>query len=90
MEGLHTIGDIFTKISVNHVINLHVALLFMCLFLWVYPMCGYNCLYIYGYFMYMLNVYVYCYFNMNPCIYICFVCLGFIYNVLQDFYVHMF
>jgi hypothetical protein len=40
MEGLHTVGDILTKISVNCVINLHVALLFTCLFLWVYPMCG--------------------------------------------------
>jgi hypothetical protein len=58
VEGLHTVGDIITKISVNCVINLHVALLFTCLFLWVYPMCGYNCLYIYGYFLYMLHVYV--------------------------------
>jgi hypothetical protein len=32
MEGLHTIGDILTKISVNCVINLHVALLFTCYF----------------------------------------------------------
>jgi hypothetical protein len=54
MEGMHTIGDIITKISVNCVINLHVALLFTCLFLWVYPMCSYYCLYIYGYFLYML------------------------------------
>jgi hypothetical protein len=36
MECLHTIGDIITKISVNYVINLHAALLFTCLFLWVY------------------------------------------------------
>jgi hypothetical protein len=70
VEGLHAVGDILTKISVNCVINLHVALLFTCLFLWVYPMCGYNCLYIYGYFLYMLHVYVYCYFSMNLCIYI--------------------
>jgi hypothetical protein len=34
MEGLHAVGDILTKISVNFVKNLHVALLFMCLFLW--------------------------------------------------------
>jgi hypothetical protein len=40
MEGLHTVGDIITKISVNYVTNLHDALLFMCLFLWVYPMYG--------------------------------------------------
>jgi hypothetical protein len=36
VEGLHAVGDILTKISVNCVINLHVALLFTCLFLWVY------------------------------------------------------
>jgi hypothetical protein len=35
VEGLHMVGDILTKISSNCVINLHVALLFMCLFLWV-------------------------------------------------------
>jgi hypothetical protein len=32
VEGLHTFGDILTKISANCVINLHVALLFTCLF----------------------------------------------------------
>ena len=32
MEGMHTVGDILTKISVNCVINLHVALLFTCYF----------------------------------------------------------
>jgi hypothetical protein len=70
MEGLHTVGDILTKISVNCVINLHVALLFTCLFLWVSPMHDYNCLYVYGYFPYMLHVCVYCYFSMNSCIYV--------------------
>jgi hypothetical protein len=35
VEGLHTVGDILTKISANCVINLHAALLFTCLFLWV-------------------------------------------------------
>jgi hypothetical protein len=35
VEGLHVVGDILTKISVNCVINLHAALLFMCIFLWV-------------------------------------------------------
>jgi hypothetical protein len=35
MEGLHAVGDILTKISANCVINLHAALLFTCLFLWV-------------------------------------------------------
>jgi hypothetical protein len=70
MEGMHTIGDIITKISSNCLINLHVALLFTCSVLWVYAMRGYNCLYIYGYFLYMLHVYVYYYLGMNPFIYI--------------------
>jgi hypothetical protein len=56
MEGMDVVGDIITKISVNCVINLHAALLFTCLFLWVYPMCGYNCLYIYWYCMCMFTV----------------------------------
>jgi hypothetical protein len=69
VEGLYTVSDILTKISVNCVINLHAALLFMCVFLWVYLMCGYKCIYNYGYCLYMLHVYVYYYFGMNPCIY---------------------
>ena len=69
VEGLHAVGDIITKISFNCVINLHVALLFTWLFFWVYPMCGYNCLYSYGYCLYMLHVCVYYYFSMNPCNY---------------------
>jgi hypothetical protein len=32
MEGLHAVGDILTKISVNCVINLHATLLFTCYF----------------------------------------------------------
>jgi hypothetical protein len=35
VEGLYAVGDILTKISVKCVINLHAALLFTCLFLWV-------------------------------------------------------
>ena len=35
VEGLYIVGDILTKISINCVINLHVSLLFTCLFLWV-------------------------------------------------------
>ena len=69
VEGMHAVGDILTKISVNCVINLYVALLFTCLFFWVYPMCGYNYLYSYGYCMYMFHVCVYCYFSMNQCNY---------------------
>jgi hypothetical protein len=34
VEGLHGVGGILTKISVNYVINLHVAFLFMCVFYW--------------------------------------------------------
>jgi hypothetical protein len=34
MEVLHRVGNILTKISANCMINLHVALLFTCLFLW--------------------------------------------------------
>jgi hypothetical protein len=71
MEGLHVVGDIISKISANCVINLHVALLFTCSVLWVYPMCGYNSLYVYGYLLYMLHVYDYFYFHVNPCIYRC-------------------
>jgi hypothetical protein len=66
---MHVVGDILTKISVNFVINLHVALSFTCLLLWIYLMSGYKCIYIYGYCLYMLHVYVYYYFSMNPCIY---------------------
>jgi hypothetical protein len=69
VECLNIVGDIITKISVKCVIKLHVALLFTCVFLWFYLMCGYNCLYIYGYFLYMLHVHVYYYFSMNLCIY---------------------
>jgi hypothetical protein len=35
VEGLHAVGEIITEISANCVINLHAALLFTCLFLWV-------------------------------------------------------
>jgi hypothetical protein len=35
MEGMHAVGEILTKISINCVINVQVALLFTCLFLWV-------------------------------------------------------
>jgi hypothetical protein len=70
MEGLHAVGDILNKISVNYVINFYVALLFTCLCLWVYHMHGYSCLYVYVYLLYMLHVYVYYYFSKNSCIYI--------------------
>jgi hypothetical protein len=71
VEGLHAVGYILTKISVNYVINLHVALSFTCSILWVIMCMIYNCVYIYGYCPHMMHVYVYCYFRMNPCIYKC-------------------
>jgi hypothetical protein len=70
VKGFHAVGDIFSKISANCVINLHVALLFTCLVLWVYLMSVYNCVYSYGYILYMLHVYIYGYFGVNLCIYI--------------------
>jgi hypothetical protein len=70
VEGLRTVGDILTKISFNCVMNLHVALLFTFLFYGFILFVVYNCFYIYGYFLYMLHVFVYCYFSMNPCTYI--------------------
>jgi hypothetical protein len=91
MEGLHTIGDILTKISVNCVIKSHVALLFTCLYIWVYPMCGYNYLYSYVYCLYMLHVYVYYYFNMNLCIYRMYLSVYILYIKLsQEYCVYMF
>jgi hypothetical protein len=91
MEGLHVVGDILTKISVNYVIKLHVALLFTCLFLWVYLMCVYNCLDVYGYFLYMMHVYVYCYFSLNLCIYVMYLFFYVLHvKLLQVFCAHMF
>ena len=68
MEGLHAFGDILTKISVNCVINLHVALLFTCLFLWVFPLCGlYMSLYLWEFPIFVACI-CYYYFHMNMCI----------------------
>lgn len=69
MEGLHEVGDILTKISVN-CDKFTCCIIIYVFILWVYPMCSYNCLYSYGYCLYMLHVCVYCYFSMNPCNYI--------------------
>jgi hypothetical protein len=91
IEGLNLVGDILTKISANCVINLLAALLFTCLFLWVYLMHGYDCLYIYGYFLYMPHVYVYCNFSVNPCIYEMYFFVYILYvKISQEFCVHMF
>jgi hypothetical protein len=43
VEGLHTVGDIFTKISVNCVLN--------------YMLHYYLCVYFYGFFMCVLHAY---------------------------------
>jgi hypothetical protein len=37
VEGPDAVDDILTKISVNGVINLHVALLITCIVLQIYP-----------------------------------------------------
>jgi hypothetical protein len=91
VEGLHAVGDIITKISVNCAIKLHVALSFTCVLLWVYVMCGYIFLYIYEYCLNMMHVYVYCYFRVNPCIYR-FICMFmfYIYVSTRDLCVCMF
>jgi hypothetical protein len=78
VDGMHTVGDILKKISVICVIKLHVAVLFTCSVLWVYLMHGYDCLYICGYFLYMLHVYVYSNFRVNLCIYRC-ICMPMFY-----------
>jgi hypothetical protein len=76
VEGLHAVGDILTKISVNCVIN-YMLHCYLCVILWVYLMCVYNYLNAYGYFLYMLHVYVYCYFSVNSCIYVMYLSITF-------------
>jgi hypothetical protein len=69
VEGLHAVGDILTKISVNCVINFMMHY-YLRVYFYGFIICVvHNCLYIYGYFLYMMHVYVYFYFSMNPCIY---------------------
>jgi hypothetical protein len=83
MEGLHVVGDILTKISVNFVINymLHNCLR-VCFY--VFILCVvYNYVYIYGYFLYMLHVYVYYYLSMNLCIYIMYLSVYILYIKLR-------
>jgi hypothetical protein len=74
VEGLHAVGDILTKISVNCVINLHVALLFTC--------------YFYGFILCMIIVVcmlmgIACIclllFSVNPCIYIAYLSVHILY-----------
>jgi mannose/fructose/N-acetylgalactosamine-specific phosphotransferase system component IIC len=62
VEGLHAVGDILTKISVNCVLN-YMLHYYLCVYFYGFFLCVvYTCLYIYGYFLSMLHVYVYCYF----------------------------
>jgi hypothetical protein len=59
---MHAFGDILTKTSANCVINLHVALLFTCLFLWVFPVyvaCMRLLLFQYGFVCLQMYLYVY-------------------------------
>jgi hypothetical protein len=65
VEGLHTVGGIISKISINCVL--------------IYMMCIYTCVYVYGFFLCMLHVYFYYYFHMNMCI--CRICLVLEYNL---------
>jgi hypothetical protein len=65
VEGLHTVGDILTRISVNcelnYMVHYYLCVYFYGFFLYVV----YTSLYIYGYCFSMMRVYVYCYFHMN-------------------------
>jgi len=86
VEGLHTVGDILTKISVNCVLN-YMLHYYLCVYFYGFFLCVvYTRLYIYGYCLSMLHVYVYCYFHMNRCSYIIYLSvLSYIYKVLQEF-----
>jgi hypothetical protein len=69
VEGLHVVGDILTKISVNCVIN-YMLHSYLRVYFYGFILCMvYNCVYICGYFLHMLHVYVYYHFRMNLCIY---------------------
>jgi hypothetical protein len=77
MEGLHAIGDILTKISVNCVITLHVSLLFTC--------------YFYGFILcviivvcMLMGIACICLllFNVNTCIYIAYLSVHVLYILI--------
>jgi hypothetical protein len=63
MEGLHAVGDIFTKISVNCVLN--------------YMLHYYVCVYFYGFFLCVLHVYFYYYLYESVHLQNVFVCFKF-------------
>jgi hypothetical protein len=58
VEGLHIVGDIITQISANCVINLHSALLFTCLFLWVI-ICAFITVFIFMVISYICCMYMF-------------------------------
>jgi hypothetical protein len=76
VDGLDAVGDIVTKISTNCVINLYAALLFTCLFYGLI-ICVVITVWKFGYFLYMLHVYVYCYYHVNSCQYILYLSIMF-------------
>jgi hypothetical protein len=67
VEGLHTVGDIFIKDKCQLCVKLCVALLFMHLFLWVFP-------------VYVACVFLLLFLCMNLCICRVFVCFNFVYS----------
>jgi hypothetical protein len=59
VKGLHIVGDIVTKISVNYVL-IYMMHCYLCVYFYGFFLCVvYTCIYIYGYCMSMLHVYVY-------------------------------
>ena len=86
VEGLHVVSDILTKISVNCVL-IYMMHYYLCVYFCGFSLCVVDtCLYIYGYFLSMLHVYVYYYFSMNLCIYRMYLSiLIFIYIIPQEF-----
>jgi hypothetical protein len=85
VEGLHTVGDIFTKISVNCVLN-YMLHYYLCVYFY-----GFLCVWFIPVFIFMgIVVYAACIclllFCMNLCIYKMYLSvLSFIYKVLQEF-----
>jgi hypothetical protein len=55
LEGLHIVGDIITKISVNCVL-IYMLHYYLCVYLWVFRLC---CLYL-SLYLWELFVYVAC------------------------------
>jgi hypothetical protein len=66
VEGLHIVGDIFTKISVNCVLN--------------YMLHYYVCIYFYGFFLCVCACVFLLLFCMNLCICRVSICFNFVYS----------